>query len=300
MTKEILTKYKNGNYNVVLMKDGTKIRYNDLDNLTPAFAESIDCTITERCDGGCEYCYLGCTTQGKHADLHQPFFDTLHKGQELALNGNDLSHPELVQFLIRMKKQGVICNLTVNQKHFIKYRDALYALTRIGLIYGLGVSLTDSSDEKLYEYMSEFPNAVLHTIDGLLTFEDLYRLGDKHIKLLILGYKILGRGDAYWQNHKEEIADNISWLKNHIMSLADHFDVISFDNLAIEHLDMRNQIDEKAWEQTYMGDEGSFTYFIDAVNKEFALSSLSQERHKLLDNVDDMFQIVRSKNGNSN
>lgn len=300
MTKEILTKYKNGNYNVVLMKDGTKIRYNDLDNLTPAFAESIDCTITERCDGGCEYCYLGCTTQGKHADLHQPFFDTLHKGQELALNGNDLSHPELIPFLIRMMSQGVICNLTVNQKHFVKNIDTIRLLIRNELIWGLGISLVDSTDEKLYEYIREFPNAVLHTIDGLLTKEDIDNLSDKNIKMLILGYKILGRGNGYYDSHAAEINQKIAWLRDNIMSLRDKFEVISFDNLAIEHLELQKKISKEVWEQTYMGDEGAYTFFIDAVNKEFALSSLSQERHKLLDNVDDMFQIVRSKNGNSN
>ena len=57
--KNVLTTYTNGNYHVTLLNDGTKIRYNRLDNLTPAFAESIDCNITERCDGGCGYCYLG-------------------------------------------------------------------------------------------------------------------------------------------------------------------------------------------------------------------------------------------------
>ena len=121
MAKEMLAHYINGNYDVILLEDGTKIRYNKLDNLTPSFAESIDCTITTKCDGGCEYCYLGCNMDGVHADLNQHFFDTLHKGQELALNGNDLTHPELVGFLTRMKEKGVICNLTVNQKHFLRY-----------------------------------------------------------------------------------------------------------------------------------------------------------------------------------
>ena len=45
----LLAKYKNGNYNVKIYDDGTKIRYNDLDNLTPEFAESNDVTITTVC-----------------------------------------------------------------------------------------------------------------------------------------------------------------------------------------------------------------------------------------------------------
>lgn len=292
--ENVLATYINGNYRVILFKDGTKVRYNNLNNLTPSFAESVDCNITEKCDGNCGYCYLGCTINGKHADLSQSFFNTLHSGQELALNGNDLTHPQLEEFLIRMKEQGVICNLTVNQIHFIRCIDKLRDLNNCGLIYGLGVSLVDSTDNRLYEYLKEFPNAVLHTIDGLLSSEIIHNLSDRNIKLLILGYKILGRGDSYYYSHQDEIENNISWLKNNIMSMSDNFNVISFDNLAIEHLDLQNQIGADVWDYVYMGDEGSYTFYIDAVNKEFALSSLSPIRYDLRDNVDDMFMYIRN------
>ena len=291
--KNILTTYTNGNYHVTLLNDGTKIRYNRLDNLIPAFAESIDCNITERCDGGCGYCYLGCNEDGKHADLNQSFFNTLHRGQELALNGNDLSHPQLKEFLIRMKNQGIICNLTVNQIHLIRCIDKIRELVNEELIYGLGVSLVNSADSRLYYYLKEFPNAVLHTIDGLLSSENIYNLSDKNIKLLILGYKVLGRGDDYYNKHHDEIENNIEWLKNNIMYLKNAFNVISFDNLAIEHLDLKNQVAEDIWKYSYMGDEGSYTFYIDAVNKKFALSSLSPIQYDLRDSVDEMFNYIR-------
>lgn len=291
--KNVLTTYTNGNYHVTLLNDGTKIRYNRLDNLTPAFAESIDCNITERCDGGCGYCYLGCNEDGKHADLNQSFFDTLHRGQELALNGNDLSHPQLKEFLIRMKNQGVICNLTVNQIHLIRCIDKIRELVNEELIYGLGVSLVNSADSRLYYYLKEFPNAVLHTIDGLLSSENIYNLSDKNIKLLILGYKVLGRGDDYYNKHHDEIENNIEWLKHNIMYLKNAFNVISFDNLAIEHLDLKNQVAEDIWKYSYMGDEGSYTFYIDAVNKKFAPSSLSPIQYDLRDSVDEMFNYIR-------
>lgn len=291
--KDILATYTNGNYHVTLLNDGTKIRYNRLDNLTPAFAESIDCNITERCDGGCGYCYLGCNEDGKHADLNQSFFDTLHRGQELALNGNDLSHPQLKEFLIRMKNQGVICNLTVNQIHLIRCIDKIRELVNEELIYGLGVSLVNSADSRLCYYLKEFPNAVLHTIDGLLSSENIYNLSDKNIKLLILGYKVLGRGDDYYNKYHDEIENNIEWLKHNIMYLKNAFNVISFDNLAIEHLDLKNQVAEDIWKYSYMGDEGSYTFYIDAVNKKFALSSLSPMQYDLRDNVDEMFNYIR-------
>lgn len=292
---DVLASYKNGNYNVVLFEDGTKVRYNKLDNFVPDFAESIDCNITYRCDGGCEFCYLGCTPMGRHADLSQPFFDTLHSGQELALNGNDLSHPDLEDFLMRMKDQGVVCNITVNQMHFIKHINKLRHLVNNGLICGIGVSLSSSSDKMLYKYIEEFPNVVVHVIDGLLTQYDIDNLSNKNLKLLILGYKVLGRGDNFYFEHKREILSNISYLRDNLNEMCNKFDVISFDNLAIKHIELQKHFDNDDWMYSYMGDDGEFTFYIDAVNKKFSTSSMSYDRWDLLDNVDDMFKVVRKK-----
>ena len=291
--KTTLAKYHNGNYDVAIFKDGTKIRYNNLNNLTPSFAESIDCTITTKCDGGCPYCYMECSENGKHADLNQPFFNTLHSGQELALNGNDLSHPDLVKFLARMRNNGVICNMTFNQKHFMKHAIDIKQLEVLGLIHGVGVSLTDSTDPNLYVNLEMFDNVVVHTIDGLLTKEDIDNMSDKNIKLLILGYKILGRGVDYFDKHELEIDNNVKYLRDNIKEIRNHFDIISFDNLALEHLDMKSQMPNKEWERLYMGDEGEYTFFIDAVNKKFAVSSLAEERYDLMDDVDDMFRYIK-------
>lgn len=298
MTKKTtLAKYHNGNYDVAIFKDGTKIRYNNLDNLTPSFAESIDCTITTKCDGGCPYCYLGCSENGEHADLNQPFFDTLHKGQELALNGNDLSHLDLVKFLARMRNNGVICNMTFNQKHFMKHAINIKQLEMLGLIHGVGVSLTDSTDLNLYVNLEMFDNVVVHTIDGLLTKDDIKNMSDRNIKLLILGYKILGRGADYYHTHKQDIQNNIAYIRDNIKEINQHFNVISFDNLALEHLDIKSHMPNKEWERLYMGDEGEYTFFIDAVNKKFAVSSLAGERYDLMDDVDDMFRYIKKHNG---
>lgn len=294
MTKEAtIAKYHNGNYDVAIFKDGTKIRYNNLDNLTPSFAESIDCTITTKCDGGCPYCYLECNEDGVHADLNQPFFDTLHSGQELALNGNDLSHPDLPLFLDHMKNKGVICNITLSQKHFMKYAMTLKVLENMGLIHGIGVSLTNSTNPNLYVNLEMFDNVVVHTIDGLLTKTDIDNMSDKDIKLLILGYKILGRGVDYFNKHELEIDNNVKYLRENIKEISNHFNVISFDNLALEHLDMKSQIPDKEWERLYMGNEGEYTFFIDVVNKKFAISSLAEKQYDLMGDVDDMFRKVR-------
>lgn len=306
-----LAEYTNGNYKVVILDNGTKIRFNNLDNLTPSFAESIDCTITTKCDMNCPWCYMNCNEKGQHADLNLPFFDTLHKGQELALNGNDLSHPDLIPFLERMKAKGVICNLTVNQNHFIKNYDFLTNLLDQKLIHGLGISLTNSEtlkafffklciapDENNVWHTVSKPhkyrdNMVIHTIDGLLTEEDVINL--KGMKVLILGYKVLGRGDQYYLENKDTIQQNIEWLSTHLKEVSTLFKCVSFDNLAIEHLKLKDKLTEEQWNEFYMGDEGQYTFFIDAVNKTYSKSSLETTKFEILDNVDDMFNKIRSK-----
>lgn len=288
---KLLGKYRNGNYNVLIYENGTKIRFNDLDNLTPSFAESYDISVTEKCDGNCQWCYLGCNEQGKHGNLNLPFFNTLHPYTEIAINGNDLSHPDLEDFLIRMKDQKVISNMTVNQKHFERHYNKIKDWQDRGLLHGIGVSLVNSKTLDL----KEMKNVVVHTIAGLLTEEDINKLKNRGVKLLILGYKILGRGDEYYYKNKERIESNIKWLSHNIMNIQEWFDVISFDNLSLEQLNMKSKIDPKLWQTIYMGDEGEFTYFIDAVNEYFALSSLELENHfPLMDDVDDMFRFLRN------
>lgn len=287
--------YMNGNYQVIILDDGTKIRKNDLDNLTPAFAESYDITITTKCDNGCEYCYLGCNESGVHADLHQEFFNTIHPYTEVALNGNDLSHPDLEDFLIRMKNQKVIANITVNQRHLIKCFDKIKDWQDRDLVKGIGVSLVEPTDE-LLKLIKQLKNVVIHTICGLLTESQIEKLKDKNINLLILGYKHVGKGVEYYEKNKEEIEKNQEYLRKNILKLASHFRVISFDNLAVEQLEMKSKLPEKVWEQMYMGNEGEFTFFIDAVNKNFAESSLDCENnYPIMHNVDSMFNFLRGR-----
>lgn len=290
---KLLAHYKNGNYEVTLFSNGTKIRANDLDNLTPEFAESNDITITTKCNGGCKYCYLGCNEQGQHADLSQPLFDTLHRGQEIALNANDLSHPDLEAFLERMKEKGVICNLTINQRHLKDHLQTLKDWQDRELIYGVGISLINSRDDILWN--NGLKNTVIHCIDGVITKEDMKNLSDHNLRLLILGYKILGRGRDYYEEHKSEILENIENLQNILTDYRQNFAVISFDNLAIEHLKLQEKIPEKMWQENYMGDEGSYTFFIDAVNKKFAVSSLAEDQYDYTPDmtVDDMFNEVQ-------
>ena len=289
----IIGRYQNGNYTVTILSDGTKIRENDLDNLTPAFAENCDVKITDRCNGGCEYCYEGCTPSGKHGDILNPkFLDTLHPYTELAINGNDLSHPDLVKFMYKMKEKKVILNMTVNQLHFDKHFDTIKQWVDEKLIYGVGISLREPTEE-FVQKVKQIPNAVIHTINGILTEEDYEVLKDNNLKVLILGYKQLRRGNDYYALNHFNIQQRQSWLYNNLKEMLNHFEVVSFDNLAIEQLDVKRLLGEEQWDEFYMGDDGKYTFYIDMVEGTFAKNSLSMERWPIMDNVDDMFKKVR-------
>lgn len=284
--------YQNGNYHVALFSDGTKIRETEEDEFIPAFAECCDVKITDKCDGGCSFCYEGCTPNGKHGNLNAEFLNNLHPYTELAINGNDLSHPDLPNFLQRMKYQRVVVNMTVNQKHFERNYDFIKALANLGLIHGIGVSLNQATDEFI-KLVKSIPNTIIHVINGVITPKEMQTLYDHNLKMLILGYKRLRRGEDYYNKEQEGITFNQNWLKDNIGEVVNHFNVVSFDNLALNQLDVRRLLTDEEWDEFFMGDDGFFTFYIDLVEEKFGKNSLATERFDLMDNIDDMFNKIR-------
>lgn len=289
---KLLGVYKNGNYSVKILSDGTKIRETNDDDFIPAFAENCDVKITDRCDGGCPFCYEGCTPNGKHGDiLNYKFLDTLHPYTELAINGNDLTHHNLVPFLKKMKEKKIIVNMTVNQIHFEKHFGFIDSLVYNNLIYGLGVSLREPTEDFVNK-IKTFPNAVIHVINGILSEEDYEILKDNDLKMLILGYKHLRRGVDYYNSFYDSVQKKMTWLHGNLGEMLSHFNVISFDNLAIEQLDVKRLLNAEQWAEFYMGDDGKFTFYIDMVEGTFGKNSLATVRYPVMDSIDEMFQKI--------
>lgn len=307
---KLLGKYKNGNYKVMLLEDGTKIRFNNLDNLTPAFAESMDVKLTDKCSVGCIFCYENSSPNGKHSDImNQAWIQSVHPYTELAINGNDMDHPQLEEFLKFMKEKKVIVSMTLNLKQFLKNIDKVDHYVNEKLIYGLGISIPGCFDgnadtDKIFDTIAKYDNAVLHLINGIISPEFITQYQDKlsKCKILILGYKNVGRGIAYRQNADEYVTRNIEWLKQNFIDMqkSGKFKLVSFDNLAIEQLELEKQIKEHPelglnWENLYMGDDGDYSFYIDAVNKTFSLNSTVSKdiRYDINDmNVDEMFKYL--------
>ena len=296
----ILGEYDNGNYHVTIYEDGTKIRETFDENATEFVAEYPECMdvkITNRCDKSCRWCHENSTVDGCHGEiLTSKFWNTLKPYTEIALGGGDpLSHPDLVNFLIKLKKLNLIPNMTVNQSHFMKNWGLLKFLSEEKLIYGLGVSLVEPNAEFI-EKVKEFPNAVIHIINGIVKKDQLERLANNDLKVLILGYKEFRRGVTYLDNNRVQIEMNKFALYDYLPDMLNEFKVVSFDNLALEQLEVKRLLTEDEWNEFYMGNDGKFTMYIDLVKEQFALCSVSEERFDLLDDIKPMFDKVKSLN----
>lgn len=295
---ELLGRYKNGNFHVAIFDDGSKIRETNDDEFVPDFAENMDIKICNVCDVLCPFCHEGSTKNGKLGDiLNEKFIDTLHSYQEVAIGGGDVtSHPDLIPFLQKLKEKKVIANITVNQVHFERKQELIKKLVDEKLIYGLGVSLVNPTDHFL-KLTKQYPNAVIHVINGILSESDVEKLQNNDLKMLILGYKHLRRGNEYFEADQTEVENKQRWLYENLESLVDKFKVVSFDNLAIEQLQVKRLLSQEEWDKFYMGDDSEFTYYIDMVERRFAKSSTApmDQRHDLLDSTDDMFNKIRKR-----
>ena len=293
---KLLGTYKNGNYNVAIFDDGTKIRKNNEDFFEADFPECMDVKITNFCDMGCKYCHENSSEYGEHGDiLNEKFINTLKPYTELAIGGgNPLSHPNLIEFLKILKEKKIIANMTVNQTHFQLCQNTENDVIKKenDLIKGLGISLTNPTSEFI-EQVKQYPNAVIHVIAGVVTLEQLEKLANNDLKILILGYKEFRRGEEYYQENSESVNKKITELKEKLPNLISKFKVVSFDNLAIRQLEVKNLMSEEEWNKFYMGDDGQFTMYIDMVNKKFANNSTSIIRYDLLDSIEDMFRVVK-------
>jgi len=295
--------YINGNVKVTIdLATGTKIRETEDDEFRPDFAECCDVHISDLCDNGCEFCYAGCSLDGEFGELiNWKFFDTLHPYTEMAINLQDPMPNDILVFLEKMKEKKIIVNVTVNQNHFMRsmFRNDLELFQKLGLIKGIGISLTNPTDEFI-RLTKDFKNVVIHVINGIVTTEQLRKLAYHGMKILILGYKNIGRGSSYVED--PEVATHVrnrkGFLYWNIKFILENgwFDTVAFDNLALDQLNMRRILTKEQWEEFYMGDDGTSTFFINLVDGTFGKNSLTtkEERMPIGDkSIDEMFEIVK-------
>lgn len=295
--RTLLRSYLNGNTNVEIYSDGTKIRSYEGEP-RPLYPESMDCKITNYCDNPlcAKWCHEMSNTSGKHADLvlGLKLLEDFPSGCELAIGGgNPLSHPGLCAFTKELSSRGVICNLTVNSYHVKSHRGQLFELIDKQYIKGVGISYFRRYIEDCDVVVSDTPNAVFHLILGVHTVDDLKLIAERYSnpKVLLLGYKQYGNGSTYF-NPKVEQA-----LYKWYTEIFAFFNIagltLSFDNLAIQQLNLKRFFPQKEWDKFYMGDDGTFTMFLDLVERKYTTSSTSSRRFNLVE--DDTVQKIFTK-----
>lgn len=313
--KTTLASYKNGNYNVLLLSDGTKIRYGkDGEEFDAAFPESVDLNITDWCDIGCPFCYRGCTEKGQHFRFDEKYLDSLDfkPGMEIALGGGSpIKHPDLDKFCEYFTKRGCIPNITVHHSSLRTDNNAdlehLKRLQNDNLLHGVGVSIQcyDESIMKTMKY--NLRNSVAHVIAGLIDTNAIYQWYRSGIPVLVLGYKDMGRGKINNPEDGIEIWHEIFLLKDMVSGIADgsglqDFEstcgpipddvkpIISFDNLAMKQLDLQELVPEETFYDMYMGDDGiggsltSASMYMDLVSGTYARNSVDAKPHKIESN----------------
>lgn len=254
--------YNNGNTVVTIYKDGTKVRhYLDPENPVIEFPESIDLKISNKCSQGCAFCHEDSTLKGEIAPLYsiKAMLQTLHPGTEIAFGGGDVFTADIASILKTAKKRGIISNITVHENQFIEHAEEIQDMIDRELVYGIGVSYAG----KDLPFIPE--NMVCHLIYGVHSKEEIEQAAKKYKKLLILGFKTVGRGLVFESSPRgvtKEFLANLSKTNT-----------VAFDSLAVKQLKMEESFAPKEWEKLYMGDDGKYTMFYDAVNDEAAISS---------------------------
>ena len=274
--------YKNGSYLVMILDDGTKIRYNKLNIYKPDRVESMDIKITNKCNMACNMCHEDSTFNGKHCDFDNALniIKKIPPYTELAIGGgNPLSYPYLIELFEKCKNKNLIANITVNKYHFIQNFEWIYYLYTYSYIKGIGISVFDITDEEIE--LIKRVNGVCHVIIGVTPIEVMKKLADNNIKVLVLGYKKFRRGEKEYQDFKNEIDTSINAWPDFISKAIQekYYSVISFDNLAIKQLNLKEKLSPTEWDSFFMGDDGidgefsSASMYIDLVEQKFALNS---------------------------
>lgn len=309
---KIKDKYKNGNYDVILMDDGTKIRYGNVDEFIPEFPENIDIKLTNSCPFNCPYCHensVPCSNREEQEDLARYIWNSwwitsLKKGTEVALGGGALSALDIDIFetIIRgFYIRGVNVNITINQREMNnqEFMDKVKYFLDCNMIQGIGVSFQYKAEDLEKFAIKYRKRVVIHVIAGIVKQEDLEYLASKRFKVLILGYKNLRRGAIFLNNNSEIIKINLEYIKNNIKELANKFLTTSFDCLAIEQLEVNKLVSKEEFERLYLGDDGHFTMYIDIPNRKYAISSTYpvEKRFNLPKNesIIEIFKTVRER-----
>jgi len=278
--------YKNGDRIVKIHQYGEKSVNITGPNID--FPESIDLKVTNYCPYYCSFCYQNSTFNEDQIQGADPLFvknilSQMHPGTEVAIGGGAAcSWHHIYEILKFGKDNDLIMNMTVSFNELYDNRDYIKSLMDVGLINGLGVSIPKFKEEyfnkiKDVNDILKHINTVAHMIVGISDPIDIVAISNLCKKVLFLGYKDCGRANSANDYSIKNYQELLKACQNNFKTLKECFDLIAFDNLAIKQL----AINPRIYKCNYMGEDGTFSFYIDAVEKQFALNSFSEFKHNI-------------------
>lgn len=277
-TSDVLVEGFNGNAYITIYSDGTRIIDYE-DELRLEYPLNVDIKLSSKCIFGknsngksvCHFCHESALVDGLHGNLSKllKHLSTLPTTTEIAIGLNNFENKVIEDLLEPLANRGYIVNVTVNQGLLITHSNYVKYLIDQNIIKGLGISYRKGM-KQIPQFLLEYSNTVLHSIVGIDTIEDLLSLDvpNKTTKLLILGEKDfganLGQVDLNSEIHK-------TW-KNKFVQLFKKYSLLSFDNLALQQLNVKKLLNQKEWDVFY---QHEYSFYIDAVSETFSPSSRS-------------------------
>lgn len=277
-----IVKYENGNATVELFDDGTRVITTEDQDFNFEYPLNLDIRVSTRCSFGlnpetgksvCGFCHESATTDGKECDYNElkETLDELPEGVELAIGCNNLTD-DLEDFIKWCSGKRWIVNLTVNQGHISKDSERFRQLINQGYVKGFGISYRPDLRWDFPPGFLMYQNTVVHVILGIDTIEDVLSLRERGVgKILVLGEKDFGFNegnvDLETKTHKEWY-----WW---VSKLFSKFDAVSFDNLALEQLNLKRLFTPEQWNEFHQGEH---SFYINAVEKYLAPSSRSNDK----------------------
>lgn len=281
----MLYNYKNGNAEVSIYEDGSRVVEFDGDGLELDYPLNIDIRISNKCSLGynpktgrsfCDYCHESARTDGGFCDFYilKEKLEGLPKGIELAIGSNSINE-DFIDFLRWCKEQDYICNLTINQMHLKRDLNTLEALINEKLIKGIGISLRDVYALKTApKSILQYPHSILHVIAGLDDLDKVEEVLTEGTinKILILGYKIFGEGVNYYNSNKDTVDRELYYWKTNFIRLVKKNVVLCFDTLAVQQLEVKRWLSDDSWRKF---NQEEHSMYINAVDGKFLESSRS-------------------------
>ncbi len=285
---------KDGDWWVLMNRfSGAKIRLSFLDKPKPyvksATPELVDIKITNYCPYGCTYCYQDSTETGVHGD--KGFLEDLcgylddMEVFEVALGGGETTlHPHFASLLREFHRRGIVPNFTTRNPNWVKNAEIRDAVKETAGRFAYSV---DNSMDMYRVYMNIESAGLLKSDEGgdrRLSFQLVMGSGSEDqfkecvraaaklgCDLTLLGYKDVGRGKSYRPWDYKNWYDVLKKMR----ASPEYIGNIGIDTCLAQQ--SRKQLEEDKIGTLVTYDEGTFSMYIDAVEKKMGPSSFCDE-----------------------